>query len=224
MSKTLVRGALVALIGCADTESRPLGEAIRPTQAPSVEGALALCEPYREALIDAYGMCLKRAAVSLATPEEMDALCKHAGGWETECHSSWVDARHRLRHFDNETLLRACGPAADCALQRLDAEPDPDVLAQIGRCGKYAGVYTQDCVGHALQRWASAGPDATDIARVVAEPSWYEVQVGTFLGMIVACQGTTTCPEGEGRLATACRLGAQGYERNPSACNGPLPR
>lgn len=132
-------------------------------------------------------------------------------------------------------LLEACGPSAACTLQQLDAHPDLDVLVQLARCEARTGPYVNDCAAHAIQRWARGYPDAAEVDRVVVATHKYAVQVGTFVGMVVACapagpvagpaaaSGRAACPGGEDLVAVACRRGAEGYGRGPASCGGVLP-
>jgi hypothetical protein len=218
-----IYAALVALIlGC-----RPRGDETPPrltdAERATATGVETICAPYRDRIPNAYGFCILRNVGLVPTVEEMRKACADAGEWEKNCHGAWVTEQVRLHRYTNEELLAACGTAADCALQRLDAEPAADLWEQIGRCEEHAGEFAGDCAGHAIQRWAVAGPSPEEVAEVVRKPGKYEVQIGTFLGMIVACRHTVGCPDDDGLLARACQIGAQGYARDPSRCNGTLP-
>lgn len=191
------------------------------------EGQPAACARYQRALPDAYGLCVARAAATVPTLAGMQALCANAGSWEAECHAGWVVRQSGNPAADPAALLAACAPSDDCALQQLDARPDPDVLAQVSRCEAYAGAYVNDCVAHATQRWARTWPTGAEVTRVVAGTTPYAVQVGTFVGMVAACAPPSgdraSCPAGEGLLQTACHRAEDAYRAQPSSCGGLLP-
>ncbi|MSP55544.1 MAG: hypothetical protein EXR69_08075 [Myxococcales bacterium] len=207
-----------------------------------VDAVLAPCERYRLTVPEAYGLCVTRLVVSLRTVAAMDQACGRAGGWESDCHAGWVAEQGRVRpdrrvalHTQALTpieLLEACGPSADCALQQLDAHPDADLLAQIERCERLTGPFVADCAAHGVQRWARGYPGAAEVARVSAGTAAYAVQVGTFVGMVVACAPVgpdpamvpASCPAGEDSLyAKACRQGAEAFRQSPGSCGGALP-
>ncbi len=216
---------LLLALACAAPVA-PVGPA--PADA-AVAAPLARCAPYRTAAPDAYGFCLRREVATLADADAMAEVCAAAGTWQADCHAEWVLQQSRLHLLTPAALLDACGPSADCALQQVDAHPDPDVLVQIGRCEARAGAFVDDCVAHALQRWAASYPAGPEVARVAAGTERYAVQVGTFVGMIVACApldaaGTPArCPDGGALYGEACRRAAASYAQDRSRCGGLLP-
>lgn len=220
MSAKALFCAFVALIACDSAPAPAPGAIHKPTARPATPDAvLAACEAYREAVPEAYGLCLKQAIGGLKSVPEVARVCGLAGPWELDCRAGWVGAQSR-KNVSPQTLLEACGAAADCALQQLDAAPDPDVLAQMERCRRYAGTLVEPCVGHALQRWALARPSPEEVARVQSRPGTHDFQIGTFIGLVVQCQGTVACPTAEGPLAKGCAQGQASYARNPERCGG----
>jgi hypothetical protein len=157
----------------------------------------------------------------------MAEVCAAAGSWQADCHAEWVLQQSRLHALAPAALLDACGPSSDCALQQLDAHPSSDVLAQIAACKERTGRYADDCVAHAVQRWAAVYPAAPEVERVVAGTPNDAVQVGTFVGMIAACapasDAPVRCPDGGGLYGEACRRAATGYGRDAARCGGVLP-
>lgn len=213
-----VVSALVALIGCESPPPPPAAVPNPTAQPAGAKALLAACEPYREAVPEAYGLCLKQGIGGLKTVSEVARVCGLAGGWELECRAGWVGAQSR-QNISPQVLLEACGPSADCALQQLDAAPDPDVLVQMDRCVRHASSLVEPCVGHAFQRWALARPSMAEVARVQSRPGRFDFQIGTFIGLVVQCQGTVACPQGEGALAKGCAQGRASYARNPERCD-----
>jgi hypothetical protein len=216
---------LLLAIGCTAPVA-PAGP-VAPTAA-AVAATLARCAPYRTAAPDAYGFCLRSSVATLADAGAMAEVCAAAGIWQADCHAEWVLQQSRLHLLAPAALLDACGPSADCALQQLDAHPDPDVLVQIGRCETRAGAFVDDCVAHAVQRWAASYPAGPEVERVVAGTDRYAVQVGTFVGMIVACapldaaDTRARCPDGGALYGEACRRAAASYAQERSRCGGVL--
>ncbi len=205
--------AAVLLTGCASTSAPP--------------GVPSTCAPYWPTLPDAFALCVTRAAANVPTRAEMQALCAQADSWSAECHAGWVARQSGNPAAVPAELLDACAPSDDCALQQLDAHPDPDVLLQVARCETYSGAFVTDCVAHATQRWARAWPTGSDTTRVIAGTAPYAVQVGTFVGMVAACAPAgpdrATCPAGEGLVQTACLRAEQAYRAQPASCGGLLP-
>ena len=224
--------------------------AVAAASPAAVAAALARCAPYRTAAPEAYGFCLRSRVATLADAGAMAEVCAAAGSWQADCHAEWVLQQSRLRVLAPAALLDACGPSADCALQQLDAHPDADVLVQVAGCQARTGAFVDDCVAHAVQRWAVAYPDAPEVERVVAGTPNYAVEVGTFVGMIVACAPTPAgpasgslagsaagslagsgpiagasarCPEGGALYGEACRRAAAAYAQDRARCGGVLP-
>lgn len=240
-----VFGALLLIAtGCAAPVA-PAGP-VSPASPAAVAATFARCAPYRTAAPEAYGFCLRSRVATLADAGTMAEVCAAAGSWQADCHAEWVLQQSRLHVLAPAALLDACGPSADCALQQLDAHPDADVLVQVAGCQARTGAFVDDCVAHAVQRWAAAYPDAPEVERVVAGTPNYAVQVGTFVGMIVACAPTPVgpapgslagslagsgpivgaparCPEGGALYGEACRRAAASYAQDRARCGGVLP-
>lgn len=102
-----------------------------------------------------------------------------------------------------DDLLLVCGTDADCAMEALDLRPDSDTRAQLRRCEAHAGAFADDCVGHAMERWWHAGPDASSIELLGVETWSIPETVGTWIGVAVACVGVGTCGS-QPILATTC--------------------
>lgn len=207
---------LVGLLGCGALTAPPVAD----------DASLAGCARYRTAAPDAYGLCVARRIAEVEEAVAMAATCADAGAWRADCHAAWVLQQSRTHRLPPDALLAACGPSSDCALQQLDAHPDPDVVTQLGRCAA-AGPYRADCAAHAVQRWANAWPDAAEVERVRASDAADPVSLGTFVGMGVACApagpARPACPADDGLYATACRHGAAAYAAAPERCGGLLP-
>ena len=203
------------MLGCV-----ALPSPVRPvtTRSGDAAAAVADCERYRDTIPLARERCLITAARTLPGVEEMTAACSPTGPLIAECHAQWVDMRRRRDDLSATTLVAACAPSDDCALQILDNyHPVLEVIAQMARCDA-AGRYHGTCVAHAMRRWAEAGPDGADIERVLAAQGPYPDVVGRAVGMIVACRGVGACPDGGTPLAAACLREEQAARKDPGRC------
>lgn len=168
-------------------------------------------------------MCVRDWARMQPTRAQMEVACAAIDAPEQGgCRTAWVDERLRVNDTPRGVLLDACGPQAECALQVLDAYPEPEPLAQLAVCSR-AGSFEPDCRGHAFQRWALAAPDAAEVARVVAGSPPDDRRLGYFLGLVVACQGTISCPADAGPMASECSQARQKFARSPEDCVVDLP-
>ncbi len=202
------------LIGCPAPSDAAAGAGARGESAT----ALRDCERYRNTIPDAFEWCVISEARSVRDVEAMTELCAHAGEMVRDCHYYWVDARRGAFDLQPDTLLAACGPSADCALQILDAFPDPDVVAQIARC-EASGRFRGYCAGHAVRRWAEGHPDAAEIARALAGAN--DEVLGRAVGEMVACRGVGACPDDHSAAAGACAREIASRVSHPRECRVP---
>lgn len=186
-----------------------------------------MCDKYWVQGADVYGYCLYRYVGSIPKPELLPEYCAAAGDWEDQCRHGWVSGKmNPASKLSTETLLEACGDSVDCTFELIDRRVADDVLVQIDRCGRYAGRYSGDCVGHAMQRWYQQMPDSAEFERVIAFDKLFFDKVGHWAGAVVQCQEVGECPPGD-RLGLFCRHAVKTFQKRPDDCpplrNEPLP-
>lgn len=206
--------ALALGAGCED--STPPA----PPAGGAAGAAFRMCERYRDTIPLAYERCLVSAARRLPTVEAMTEVCGNAATLANDCHYQWVDARRRRGDLSAATLLAACAPSADCALQILDNYPDADVLAQMRRCDA-ALRFRGYCIGHAARRWAATEPDAAEIARVLAGANNEADVIGPTVGTLVACRGVGACPGDGSHVDLVCAQQVEAVRAGRTKCTDP---
>lgn len=196
--------ALALLAGCGAPPSTP---------SPPAPTRTADCQRYDDP--DVHDHCLTHlVARGMAPP----TACEGVLGDPQDCRSAGVGHALSQRTGTRGDLLAACGDAADCALQVLDARPLPDPVAQLRDCRAHTGPYAVDCTVHALQRWADGGPDATSFAAVAAETDHGDA-VGALLGLVVACQQVGACAQASPAARPACdRAVTEDVPARPEIC------
>lgn len=209
--------ALALAGGCRSPEPTPPAAA---GVGGAAGAALGTCERYRDTIPLAVERCLVSAARALPTVEAMAEVCSKAGTLINACHYEWVDARRRIGDLSPVTLLAACAPSADCALQILDTYPDVDVLVQMPRCDA-AIRFRGFCIGHAARRWTETEPDAAEIARVLVGAVHDADVIGPTVGIMVACRGVGACPVDGSHVDVACQRGLEAVRAGRAKCPDP---
>ena len=163
------------------------------------------------------GFCVARAAGSAATPDSLDAYCARAGEWAPDCHHAFVRARLREGAPSRDALLGWCAGAPDCALEVLELRAAPSWAEQRALCLAWAGPFAQDCLTHALGRWATGPLDAAQVALIAEDHAPDATLVGQWMGAVVACRGIGACPSA-GPTAAACAEGLATLTAEPARC------
>jgi len=148
------RGALAALAALAGA-CEPAG----PCDAYAVEPAVV-------------AECASRHVPVTPSVDEARAACARMGVAEDACLSAWAFQHaepHDLARRDE--LLALCGADEDCAFRVLDQRPAGQLAVEVGDCRARAARYGDDCVGHAMQRFAATHPSAAacDDARAIGD-------------------------------------------------------
>lgn len=167
------------------------------------------------------GFCRARAAGEAARPETLDAYCAASGEWAPLCRQRFVRAQLAQGAAPRDVLIEWCGGDADCALEVLDLRPASGWSEQRALCLERAGPYAQDCLTHALGRWATGAPTAGEFDALIADPGPDAALVGGWLGAVVACRGLRACPA-EGPTAAACAEGEATLRAEPHRCPQPI--
>jgi len=206
--------ALLALVlglgGCGDTEAP--GDAV-----DALSRRLPLCAPYRE-IPNAWGYCVYKHAGGFPTAEDVEAMCPSAGDWEASCRHAWVAGRMaRGSGVDTDVLLSVCAGNDDCAFELIDFRPEAEVTDQIDRCREHAGRHAEDCVGHALQQWWFAKPDADEVARIAALDSGFPRKIGYQVAVSTFCSGVGSC-DGHPDNQAMCETQLDILRRRPDSC------
>lgn len=166
------------------------------------EPVASQCGRYAAVAPEALSLCVGRAVRGVEDPGVMNQACLTLGTGAGACRTEWVLA-HQNDRRDAVTLAGLCGGDADCAFLMIDQRPSNDVVEQIARCERFAGQFTESCVGHAANRWAAKG--ATDTSVI---PAKYQSIAGVQWGL---ARGAGSCPTGTSpEFAKGCELGASG--------------
>lgn len=139
-----------------------------------------------------YSYCVTREASRIPVLAEAEAHCDILeGDFNKECRSVWVEQQVESSPEQRSSLLAFCR-TDDCRFMVVDRLPAADILAQMDTC-KVAGRYTEDCRGHARQRWALSHP--VDFERVAAAVTdWQEAQ-SDMLGVALGCGTVGRCEQ-----------------------------
>lgn len=166
--------------------------------AASLAVALLACrdEPCAEyaALPEARGLCLARRVDAAPDAAAALAVCQgEAREVEALCRQRWVEARLMDRHTAADDLLRVCGAHQECVFEVLDARPTGTVAEQVLRCETAVPLYARDCAGHAVERWATAGPPEAEIVALRRGLDRYPDLWSSYVGIALVCGGHPGC-------------------------------
>lgn len=176
-----------------------------------------VCDQYRHNA-GAFGYCLYTQAGGFPRPDDVDRLCPLAGEWETQCRHAWVAGRmEEGSGYELEFLLEMCKGNPDCTFELLDFRPAPEIEVQLARCRQWAGVHSDNCTGHAMQRWWQGGVDADEVSRVAAMPNPHPRKAGFWIAAAVQCQGIGSC-DGDPAVQAACEGQVEAFTRKPERC------
>ncbi len=100
---------------------------------------------------------------------QAEAQCAGLGVAAESCIAQWV-AKHAVDTLDVDRgrVIALCGRDQDCAFQVLDQRPAGILAQEVADCRRHAASYGDDCVGHAMQRFARRHPDAAACAGALA--------------------------------------------------------
>lgn len=213
----MTRALLVATIAAVLVGCDGVGSSAAGTATEALGKRLPLCEPYRD-IPNAWGYCVYKHAGGFPTAADVEALCPTSGDWEDACRHAWVAGRMAPGSgFETSQLLEVCGDNADCSFELLDFRPEAEVTDQIAQCTDHAGRHADECVGHAMQRWWIAGPDAAEVVRVSSLNAGYPRKIGYQIAVSTFCSGVGTCA-GYGENQSICETQVDIFRRRPETC------
>jgi len=172
---------VLLLVACSS------GRASRPSVVAS---PLPVCATYADN-IDAYAFCVQRQAARWTDAAPARAMCEALPPEDAgACRAAWVEERlHSATPTPYDTLMGMCQGLDDCSFNVIDSFPSPDGTEQVKRCREHTGRFAEDCVGHALQRWAQRVPDEDAIQAMAVYAGDYPWAVGTWIGVLRWCGG-----------------------------------
>lgn len=161
------------------------------------------CGRYATVGASPYGLCVRRRARSELDPKRAAALCATLVPDESDaCRMDWVHGALGGT-ATTQTLLEVCATAEECAFYVVDNRPEQDVFAQAAQCAAHAGRFQRDCLGHAWERWAEAGPTVDELERVAARTADGGIDAGRHLGIALAAL-RAPCPDAPEGVARGC--------------------
>ncbi len=165
------------------------------------------------------GYCLAANAVKLQHLS-VDTVCDQVPHHGRECRHNWATARARWsKSTPLDALLEVCRGDSDCAFDVLDTRNPRDLVATVGQCREFVPDHVEDCVGHAVARWADRVTTAEEVATVGATELGFAEMVGFHVATAVVCRDIAgaACPTGGGK-ARACQARVRQLQGQRGLC------
>lgn len=182
--------------------------------ALSCKTAGGSCDEYAEDS-DLLGYCLSSRVVDQTTAPGALQFCAAASGhWLADCRTAWIAHQLPEGRYPTDTLRDLC-LTDDCQFLVLDQRPSHDLLLQLENCSQ-AGIFAEDCRGHARQRWLLSSPSPQEIERIGRANTSWGPQLSDMIGIALGCGAVGDCrhtPNPE-----VCTHASQWLQAQPQLC------